>query len=463
MRTETAKELLSRCLRKIAAGEAGEFIENPAIKFTADAKAGDFDDLSDEEYGRLLNEYEDLSGLWNKQSRRTVGAVTLALLERADVPADRIERIAGQLAEWYVWPEPAAGPLPDPADVIDPAFDFRTPKEIRDAIAKRVIGQPEAARAAAMIVYNQLAGRRTNAIFCGPSGCGKSEIWRCLSREWPGLVRIVDASRLSADGWIGSMHVRDVFEGTDMDLLKRRGMIVVFDEADKILGETAVSSGGHNHNHLVQNNLLKMLDGDVIEFGAQDGKPGFSVDCGTVSVVMLGAFESLLAAKAAGSGTRHIGFGSVPEAAPPSHRDIGYGDLIKAGTRREIAGRINRIVTLDPLSPADYEAILRGPVLSGLERFLGCRISMDGAAAKALAEQAIASGLGVRWMKSAVLSAIDDAMFDAVDDALANPSGASCYKIAMRDGKLCCRAARKRPGSEAPAERGVACGTDLPF
>ena len=47
----------------------------------------------------------------------------------------------------------------------------------------------EAVKVAALITYNHLAGRRTNAVFAGPGGCGKSEIWRCLSCKYPGLVR----------------------------------------------------------------------------------------------------------------------------------------------------------------------------------------------------------------------------------------------------------------------------------
>lgn len=132
------------------------------------------------------------------------------------------------------------------------------------------------------------------------AGCGKSETWRCLSKEYPGLIRIIDFSRMSADGWKGSLHLRDIFTGIDPDDLRRRGLIVVLDEADKILCEHAL-------------------------------------------------------------GARRIGFSTAPKTDPGSHKNISYDDLIHAGMRREVAGRVNKIV--------------------------------------ALAEQAIRSQLGVRWMR----------------------------------------------------------------
>lgn len=294
-------------------------------------------------------------------------------------------------------------------------FPERSPAEIRNMIAHRVLGQPEAARAAALIVHNHLAGRRTNAVLAGPSGCGKSEIWRMLAREYPGLVRIVDFSRFASEGWAGSLHVRDIFEGMDREVFARYGMIAVLDEADKILCERAVGSGGTDHHVLLQNDLLKIMDGDVVEFGEEGKRNPLSVDCSRVSVVMLGAFEKLREGQA--RAPRRIGFDQAPPSPEEKPGSIGYEDLISAGMRREIAGRVNRIVELDPLSADDYEAILRGPVLDGVRETVGCKVSIDGATAGVLAERAAASGLGVRWMRSAVLNAIDDMLFDEPDAA----------------------------------------------
>ena len=234
-------------------------------------------------------------------------------------------------------------------------------------------------------------------------------------------------------------------------LMLDRSEIVVLDEADKILCESAVGSGGTDHHVLLQNDLLKMMDGDVIEFGVEDKQPALSVDCSKVSVIMLGAFEHLLAGKA--QSAKHIGFGTAPKADAGGHKDISYDDLIHAGMRLEIAGRINKIIALEQLSVDGYKAILRGPVLSGLQESTGCKISIDSAAGDALAEQAIESGLGVRWMRSAILNAIDDAMFDDPE--------AKAWSVTLEDGRLRCRARKLRKSGRACINRDRMA--ELPF
>lgn len=72
-----------------------------------------------------------------------------------------------------------------------------------------------------MTVYHTLRGTRCTAVFAGPSGCGKSEIWRKMARLYPGLVRMIDFSR---------------------------GLVLVLDEADKILCESAMGVGGTDYN-----------------------------------------------------------------------------------------------------------------------------------------------------------------------------------------------------------------------
>ena len=111
---------------------------------------------------------------------------------------------------------------------------------------------------------------------------------------------------------------------------------------------------------LLQNDLLKIMDGDVVEFGEEGKRGPLSVDCSRVSVVMLGAFEKLREGQA--RATKHIGFAQAPALPADGPGGIGYD-----GMRREIAGRVNRIVVLDPLSAGDYEAILRGPVLDRVQ------------------------------------------------------------------------------------------------
>jgi len=470
MRKETARNFCLSCITQIARCGTDSYIENPAIKFTEMAKNGDFDHLSEEEYNALLGEVEMLAELFNNRRSRTAGNILLDIISntskanyalRGDLvnimtclltdPADyRIPPLSPETLEAmenYVCEqtEEMLEDLerrfdhifyPDAYDDTKKTAPANSPRHIRDSIARQVIGQPEAVKAAALITYNHMAGRRTNAVFAGPSGCGKSEIWRYLSCKYPGLIRMVDFSRFVAEGWSGSLHLRDIFEGIDAASIRKRGLIVVLDEADKILCERAVGGGGTDHNALLQNDLLKMMDGDVIEFGEENKKNALSVDCSKVSIVMLGAFERLLGGKS--QDAKRIGFGTAPRATAGGHKEISYDDLINGGMRREIAGRVNRIVALGPLSMDDYKSILMGPVLFDVRESFKRKVSIDPAAADALTGKAIGSGLGVRWMRSQVTNAVDDALFDEPE--------AEEYTVTMQDGKLLCRA---QAGDEA--------------
>ena len=220
------------------------------------AKNGDFDHLSEEEYNALLGEVEMLAELFNNRRSRTAGSILLDIISntsranyalRGDLvnimiclltdPADyRIPPLSPETLEAmenYVCEqtEEMLEDLerrfdhifyPDAYDDTKKTAPANSPRHIRDSIARQLIGQPEAVKAAALITHNHLAGRRTNAVFAGPSGCGKSEIWRCLSCKYPGLIRMVDFSRFSAEGWLGSLHLRDIFEGIDISSIRKR-------------------------------------------------------------------------------------------------------------------------------------------------------------------------------------------------------------------------------------------------
>ena len=435
----------------IACGGGSLDIQNPAIDFTLDAKRGKYDSVTDEEYQRLLSDVEEESSFWHNQPAATASEILLEALSRTPMPDHLMEKAAEALAECSVACSYAPRKSPpgagsgqdrewfDSDDELDDHGNARqpsswTPKELYGGLCQQIQGQDDAKKAAAMLMYNHLQGRRGNTVFCGPSGCGKSEIWRALSRKFPGRIRMIDASRLSAEGWSGSVHLRDIFEGIDPAVIRQRGLIVVLDEADKLCCETIIGGNGTDHSALVQGNLLKMLDGDVIEFGAENKQPAFSVDCGKVSVVMLGAFENLLRNKSASSS--RIGFGGTPRTeCNYDNADITYDDLISAGMRREIAGRIGRIVYLRPLSERDYRAILREHILGGLSRETRLKVRIDGLSAAALARAASGTGLGVRWMRSQVCNAVDDVVFE--------DPGITEIKMSMdgEDGKLKGRAA----------------------
>ena len=65
MRKKTAFDFCLCCLQRIADEGTGSFIENPAVRFTENAKAGLYDGLTEEDYQAALTEVEQLAGIWN--------------------------------------------------------------------------------------------------------------------------------------------------------------------------------------------------------------------------------------------------------------------------------------------------------------------------------------------------------------------------------------------------------------
>lgn len=149
------------------------------------------------------------------------------------------------------------------------------------------------AKAASMLLYNHLHGKKRNVLFAGPTGCGKTEIWRVLSQLYPN-IQIVDGTMLTMEGWSGAFKLRDIF--ANMSREQAESAIVVIDEFDKLC-EPKYGSGGNNYSAAMQNELLKMIDGNKVFFPEDKGKVAMEFDTSKISFVFCGSFETLITRK----------------------------------------------------------------------------------------------------------------------------------------------------------------------
>lgn len=452
MRKSVCIQFFEKYLREVSAGRGYRNCPNPVIRFNQDVKAGKYDDRTDSEYNVLLKEVEELSGIWLQEKNQTAFDIFRICLENIDIDKETLHKMAEMLAECYaasIAPFTAEDQVPDLEEAennheqneIDWSFNnekpydkthrlpsqeswffkeeknkesLRSPKLIYDYLADHIHGQKKAIRAAAMLLYNHVHNRRRNLVFVGPTGCGKTEIWKVCKQLYP-YIHIVNSTAITAEGWSGGFKVRDIFAGMSREQAEKT--VIVLDEFDKFC-EPKFSSSGTNHSLTEQNELLKLIEGAEMIFPADHGKPELKIDSSKISFVFCGSFEYLTEAKAAAETSVSIGFGGNIEKTDARlvyEGEILPGDLVKyAGMRHEIAGRINQIVQLSPMTADDYKAILYDRQISPLhqlERQYGVKLHLDSKVRQQLASEAEECHMGVRYLRSRIQQMLDEQMF----------------------------------------------------
>ena len=442
-------------LRIFARGGYNSTLETPHQKLKKMIEAGDCKQFSNSAYKSLVQNTNDLAKLWGSNDSCNLMTILFRAFQELDIKDATIEKIAQLLAHDTVdtnFDELPGLTLTKELDIADTDFipfdeidaeddlppdEFLDPREkekLKETIAKKipttlevyhvwrpvdiynylnkhVIGQEEAKKAAAMLVYNHVRNRSRNIAIAGPTGSGKTEIWRILSKKFK-FIKIIDASSIGASGWRANMHISDIFK--DISKVTAEHLIIVWDEFDKAC-EPAVGSGGTDHARLLQNEMLRMLDGDIIEFYPDDNKntKPISINCKNISHVFLGSFETMLNSKTQSSGS--IGFNSEPKEIA-TYDNFTLDDLVKYGNvRLEIAGRISRVIALNPITKDDFLSILSNDKMSPLiaiEKNQKCRLSMNETTRKRLAQEALDSKMGARYLRSEIQRRLDEEIFE---------------------------------------------------
>ena len=404
------------------AGKDGAHVNmsNPVDDFKERAHAGEFDNLTDDQYYRKEADAEEVASFWDYKPSEMAGIILLNALAKTDISDVEIDDIAGILADASVRTDyyteerecddsdfsPVDGPTPFDGDA------GWTPHSIYDYLDQHIYGQEAAKRAASMLMYHHLNGNSRNIVMAVATGCGKTEIWRTLSKKF-NFIRIVNGPQLTCDGWKGSYHIKDIFTGETKETAEC--LVIVIDEADKLF-EPSIGSGGTDFGQKIQNELLKIMDGDTLTFVDEgDRNKKISVDCSGISIVLCGSFERMLQERTEASGG--IGF-CQPEREESRIAECSEEDLTQYGNvRREIAGRINQIVALNTLGAEDFEAIMESEMspIQKIEQSHHVSLTVDKDTKRKLASDAEKSGLGCRYIRSRLQSMLDEQMFDEPD------------------------------------------------
>ena len=278
---------------------------------------------------------------------------------------------------------------------------------------------------------------KSNVIILGPTGCGKTAMLSHLSKLLDIPFAVTDASSLTEAGFVGAdveVAVRNLYYAAGKDIEKTEHGIIYLDEFDKIArksGENNSITADPGHEG-VQQGLLKMLEGSVVEFTERGQRkhpeaPTIKVNTKNILFIVGGAFVGIekLVEKRIKKGDSAIGFGSeVPSKEDTDKKfnelihQVRPEDLMKYGIIPEIIGRLPVICTLETL---DEDALLRiltepknAPVKQ-YEKLLAMdnvKLEFDEAALRQVAKMAIERKTGARSLKGIIEDVMLDVMFD---------------------------------------------------
>ena len=324
------------------------------------------------------------------------------------------------------------------------------PHLIKDYLDTYIIKQDRAKKILAVAVYNHYKRmkygyentgedteiEKSNVIMLGPSGCGKTALLSHLSKLLDVPFAVTDASSLTEAGFVGAdveVAVRNLYYAADKDVEKAEHGIIYLDEFDKIARKSGANNSitadpGHEG---VQQALLKMLEGSVVEFTARGQRkhpeaPTIKVDTKNILFIVGGAFVGIekTIAKRLRKGNVAMGFGAevrgkeVEKEFDTLIHQVTPEDLMQYGIIPEIIGRLPVICTLETLDEDALLRILTEPINAPVRQYEKL-LAMDGVelvftedALRAVAKKAIERKTGARSLKGIIEEVMLDVMFD---------------------------------------------------
>ena len=278
---------------------------------------------------------------------------------------------------------------------------------------------------------------KSNVIIMGPTGCGKTAMLSHLSRLLDIPFAVTDASSLTEAGFVGAdveVAVRNLYYAAGKDIEKTERGIIYLDEFDKIArksGENNSITADPGHEG-VQQGLLKMLEGSVVEFTERGQRkhpeaPTIKVDTRNILFIVGGAFVGIekIIEKRLKKNESPIGFGSeIPSKEDTDKKfnelihQVRPEDLMKYGIIPEIIGRLPVICTLETLDEDALLKILTEPKNAPVKQYEkllamdNVKLEFEEAALRKVAKMAIERKTGARSLKGIIEDVMLDVMFD---------------------------------------------------
>jgi ATP-dependent Clp protease ATP-binding subunit ClpX len=289
-----------------------------------------------------------------------------------------------------------------------------TPGELVERTDDEVSGLlPVRQRLAACLHRHMLTARsgrpRTipNVVVMGPSGGGKTHTVRTMLKH-SGLPFIeINCTQYSDVGFVGSdlssmflnflkpPWVEVAKEKRDMVVASERWGVVVLDEWDKwraVLDITKSREPGRQPQRILQYEMLKIAEGDIVMSKPNDDAPPRPFWTGDMLFIAVGAFQ---------------GLNRVVEDRLDHDNSRAYElclpeDLARYGFIEELVGRFSTILPLPPLDPNQLYDVLSGqiwPMYVRMAEDYGVQLLADDGALRKIASLAAMRPIGARALQ----------------------------------------------------------------